>query len=58
MRTLRFDYDDDLLNVVDSINKVLREAFGVEFVDDGEVHDGFMIYHLKPVMRPWKNTAD
>jgi len=46
--TLRIDYDDDLMDVMDHVNKALAKT-GFKFVDDGEIHDGWMLYTLTKV---------
>jgi hypothetical protein len=43
---VRIDYDDDQLNVVEKINKVLK-AHGLALVDDGLFHDGYCIFTLQ-----------
>ncbi len=43
--TLSIKYDDSALDIMDKINKAL-EATSCQFVDDGQVHDGFCIYTL------------
>lgn len=43
---LRIDYDHDALKIIDNVNKLL-ESHGLRFEDDGEVHDGWVVYHLK-----------
>jgi hypothetical protein len=44
--TLRVDYDDGALDVVEKVNAALA-AYGLEFVDDGEDHDGFCLFILR-----------
>lgn len=53
---LRINYDDPQDGVVEKINKILRETYGVEFQDDNLEHDGFMLYRLRPMFKSWKNT--
>jgi len=43
--TVRIDHDDQPEDIVRKINRVLS-ARGLEFVDDGEAHDGFCLYTL------------
>lgn len=43
--TVRLDHDDNIIDVLDKLNKALA-AHGLEFVDDEEEHDGFMILKL------------
>lgn len=54
-KTLRVDYDDQLDGVVEKMNKILRPELGVEFVDDGETHDGYMIYKMQLF---WENPKE
>jgi hypothetical protein len=42
---IRIEHDDDQLNVIAAVNKALREH-NLEFVDDGEEHEGFAIFTL------------
>jgi hypothetical protein len=44
--TMRIDYDDQLLDVIDKVNKILA-ARGLRFTDDGQMRDGYMIYTLE-----------
>lgn len=43
--TLRIDYDDNLLDVIDKVNEVLEEV-GLRFEDDGKDHDGWNEYTI------------
>jgi hypothetical protein len=45
---VRIDYDDQLNDVVDKINRVLRSR-GLIFVDDELLHDGYCVYTLQPI---------
>jgi 23S rRNA-/tRNA-specific pseudouridylate synthase len=45
MLTVRIDYDDDGLMVVEKINELLVHR-GLRFRDDGLDHDGFMVFTL------------
>lgn len=42
---MRIEYDDQLDDVVVKANKLLA-VHGLQFVDDGQPHDGFCIYAL------------
>jgi hypothetical protein len=42
---VRVDYDDAPNDVVDKINAVLA-AYGLQLSDDGQVHNGFILYSL------------
>jgi predicted choloylglycine hydrolase len=42
---MRIDHDSSELEIMDGVNKSL-EAYGLQFVDDGKEHDGFIIYNL------------
>lgn len=48
---IRIDYDDDQLNVVEKINKVLK-ARGLVLVDDGLPHDGYCLVTLQAIQPP------
>jgi hypothetical protein len=43
---IKINYDSDPLDIIDLVNQVLR-VYNLQFVDDGEEHDGFEIYELK-----------
>jgi hypothetical protein len=43
---IRIDYDDDQIEVVDKINKVLK-PHGLVLVDDALCHDGYCIFTLQ-----------
>lgn len=43
---IRLEYDDDGLAVVEKINEALRPHL-LEIVDDGESHDGFMLFEVR-----------
>ena len=43
--TLRLDYDDNAMDIMDKVNAVLA-ATGWQFVDDDETHDGWCLYTL------------
>ena len=45
---VRIDYDDDQLNVIEKINKVLKPR-GIVLVDDGLSHDGYCIFTLQAI---------
>lgn len=45
MATLRIEYDDDALAIMEKVNKVLEE-YGLEFKNDELPHDGWEIYEL------------
>lgn len=45
---VRIDYDDDQLDVVEKINKVLK-ARSLVLVDDGLHHDGYCIFTLQTI---------
>ena len=44
--TVRIDYDDDQLNVVEKINTVLK-THDLVLVDDGLPHDGYCLFTLR-----------
>jgi hypothetical protein len=46
MNTVRIDYDDDQLDIIDKINKAL-EVWGLRFEDDMQEHDGFILLTLE-----------
>ena len=43
---VRVEYDDSQLDVVGKINRVLRQR-GLALVDDGLLHDGYVILTLR-----------
>lgn len=43
---IRIEYDDDALSITDKIADALL-TFGVKMIDDGECHDGFMIFNFE-----------
>lgn len=45
MKQLRIDYDDQPDAVVDKVNEILAQL-GLKFKDDGEEHEGFILYSL------------
>ena len=47
---LRLDYDDNAIDIIDKFNAALKEH-GLEFVDDGLAHDGFILMTLTRVER-------
>lgn len=53
MIALRVDYDDGQEDMIRGVNEVLKmRGVGLEFVDDGEEHDGCVMYKLREV-EPW-----
>ena len=46
--TLRIEYDDDAITIMEKVNEVLLEALPtpVQFVIDDKEHDGFEEYEL------------
>ena len=46
--TLRINYDHDLIEIIDMVNKALEEH-GLRFEDDDQYHDGYNILTLKRV---------
>ncbi len=42
---LRLNYDDDLTAAMDKVNKALA-PYGIQFVDDEEIHEGFCLYSV------------
>lgn len=48
MADLRIEYDDGPEDILDAVNAALAEI-GYTFVDDGEEHDGYCLYHLAEV---------
>lgn len=49
--TLRINYDDDVMTIIDAANELLAVC-GLEFVDDGLEHDGFCVYYLRRTEEP------
>lgn len=47
---IRLEYDDDTIAMLDKINRAL-ETRGLKLVDDGEVHDGYILLTLVEVSR-------
>jgi hypothetical protein len=45
MTTIRLDYDDTELDIIEKVNDILQEH-GLKFVDDGLEHDGYIIMNL------------
>ena len=45
---IRLDYDDNILDTIEKINKAL-ESRGLRLVDDEKEHDGFMLLSLEEV---------
>ena len=45
MEQLRIDYDDNGLDIMDKVNLFL-EPHHLEFVDDGQDHDGYCLFAL------------
>lgn len=45
MEQLQIDYDDNGLDIMDKVNLFL-EPHHLEFVDDGEDHDGYCLFTL------------
>jgi hypothetical protein len=43
--TMRLDYDDNGLDIIDKVNSALQ-LYGLEFKDDDQEHDGFCIFEL------------
>lgn len=50
MNQVQINYDDDQLEVVDKINKVLKQHRLV-LVDDGLPHEGYCIFTLQDVAK-------
>jgi hypothetical protein len=48
---VRIEYDDDQLNVVEKINRVLK-PHGLVLVDDDLPHDGYCIFALQTISKP------
>jgi hypothetical protein len=42
---LQIDHDDDVTSVMEVINEMLK-PHGIQFVDDEQEHDGFVIYTM------------
>ena len=52
MSQVQINYDDDQLEVVDKINKVLKQhGLVLVFVDDGLPHEGYCIFTLQDVAK-------
>ena len=45
---VRIDYDDDQLDVIDKINKVLK-PHSLVLVDDALHHDGYCVFTLQAI---------
>ncbi len=45
-RGIRIDNDDDAVSIIDKVNKLLA-SYELEFVDDGQAHDGYIICTLE-----------
>ena len=43
--TLRIDYDDNALDIMDKVNAMLAQH-GYQFVNDEQSHEGFEVYTL------------
>jgi len=43
--TIRLEYDDNAIDIIDAMNEALEEH-GLKFEDDGKEHDGFIILTL------------
>lgn len=43
--SVRIEYDDNQIDVIDKINRELKEI-GFELVDDGQDHDGFIVLEI------------
>lgn len=48
---IRIEYDDDQLNVVEKINRVLK-PHGLVLVDDDLPHEGYCIFTLQAISKP------
>lgn len=46
MKKITVEHDDNAIDVIDKVNKALKEHRLV-FEDDGEEHDGFVVLKLK-----------
>jgi len=44
--SIRLDYDDDVLTLVEKIDKALNNQYGLRLLDDKQEHDGFNIIEL------------
>ena len=49
--TLRIDYDDTALDIMDKVNAMLVQH-GYQFINDEQFHDGFEIYTLLHEVAP------
>ena len=50
MKTIRINYEDNGLDIIDKINDVLKE-YKLEILHDNEEHDGYDIYSLKEILK-------
>jgi hypothetical protein len=48
---IRIEYDDDQLNVVEKINRALKQH-GLVLTDDGLPHDGYCLFTLQTIAKP------
>lgn len=55
IKKIRINYDDDLMGVIDKVNNAL-EPHNLEFKEDNEQHDGFMLYDLVFLNKPERST--
>jgi hypothetical protein len=42
---MQIDYDDDILDILEKVNKALSK-YNLEFVNDDLPHEGFCLYNL------------
>ena len=45
---IRFEHDDDFLQIMDKVNHELK-AYNLVFEHNDQVHDGFVCYQLKKI---------
>ena len=57
IKRIRIDYDDDMMGVIDKVNDAL-ESHNLKFIEDNEQHDGFMLYDLSILNKPFDWLVD
>lgn len=50
-KTIRFDYDNDFIDFIEKVNDSLK-PHGLQFQDDGQVHDGYVVMTLEKLEEP------
>lgn len=47
-KTIKIEYDDDQLNIINKINELLFEH-KLKIIDDDEFHDGYCLFKLEEI---------